>query len=129
MKLDLAPALNRYAFLEFLHQTGFSDSWLSTQQHDLAGAVFGLLPTVEQGFQRLLAANQGRQTVPNRHPKAVPHPALGYDLIGLDRPRSGRSPAPATPQPLNQAGGRPADDNRIGPGQVLEARCDIRRLA
>ena len=132
-KLEFGPALGRDAFLEFLDQTGFPDAGLAAQQHDLAGSVFGLTPTVEQCRQGLLATHQGRQAAPDRSPKAVPLPTLTQDLIHRHRLGQAAQRAlaerPPLTQSLNQAGRRPADDDRIGPGQVLQARRNIRGLA
>jgi hypothetical protein len=57
-KLYAGRARSADLFFERLHQAGFANPWLTTQQRPLSRAVFGLRPAPLQYAQLFLASDQ-----------------------------------------------------------------------
>ena len=53
-------ALGQHLFFERLHETGLANTSLTTEQHHLAGAFFGLRPAPLQDAEFFLASHQRR---------------------------------------------------------------------
>ena len=58
-KLDAGSPFGHDLLFERLHQAGFANPSFATEQHDLAGTFFGLLPAPLQYAQLFFAPNRG----------------------------------------------------------------------
>ena len=86
-KLDAGRAFGADLLFELLHQPGFANPWLATQQHDLACTRFGLLPAPLQQRRVLRSRPPAASSPSDRHLKAALRFTLLHDAI--QRQRSG----------------------------------------
>ena len=112
------------ALAQRLDQARLADPGLTREQHDLAVAVPGPGPALEQDAELVLAPDQGRQVLPMQRLE----PALGAALA--DHPEGGerlgkalepgRTEIGQLEQATKQAPGRLADDHAAGLRESLE---------
>src|SRR5262245_8423565 len=88
-KLHASRPLVRKLLFEFLHQPGFANARLATEQYHLPSADFRLVPALPQYSQFYFAANKRREAGPDRDLKAALGGTLVHDTVQWQR--SGQS--------------------------------------
>src|SRR5215471_7245153 len=109
---------------EHLDQTGFTNSRLPAEQHELSQAVLNLRPPIKEQADLLLSTHQGGESLDGCHIETCLGSTLMQDLVdphGLYQAFELLSPKCLTDKiPLDETGGRLTDDDRIRRGQTLK---------
>ena len=84
-KFDAGGAFGRDLLFERLHQAGFANAGLTTEQHDLSFAAFGLRPALAQQADFQVSADQRREACTDRHLKAALCFTLPHDAVQRQR--------------------------------------------
>ena len=131
---EFSARLARFGDLlfEFLDQARFTNTWLSTQQHDLSLSDLGLLPTLLKEFEFFRAANQGSQSRCKSNFKPALRAFFSNDLVDRDGSRLAfermRPQRVALKKAFHESIGCRTHHGGICFGNRLEARSNIRSL-
>src|SRR5918995_1402814 len=111
----------------------FADAGLAREEHDLAVAVLGPGPALEQDAELVLAPDQRGEMLAMQRLEAALGAALAFDPPGREglgeALEAERTEVGQLEQPADQAAGRLADHDTAGRRERLEARREVRRLA
>ena len=132
-KLDARGSFRHDLLFECLHQAGFANARLATEQHDLACTCLWLAPSVAAAIPVPLLARPTALSHSDRHLKAALRFALSDDSI--HRQGSGDAfeclgtQVLTLKQAFHQPMRRRTDHHRVRLGQSLDPRGNVRRLA
>jgi hypothetical protein len=118
---------------QLLHEARLAHPCLPAQEHDLADPILGLLPTIEEQGRLLLTSHKRDELSRGGEFETTLDATLLEDAVDGDwtrDPLQGLGAAILEHEYASyQAAGGVTDDNRVGLGQRLQPRSEIRRLA
>ena len=125
--------LRHHALGQHPHQTRFANPRLAAEQHHLAPAVAGLRPALPQQRHLCLPAHQRGEPAGGGHIQATLRRTFPHHLDNPYRRVNAlerlHPPVLADKVPLHQAGGGVTEHHRVGRGQALETRGQVRGVA